>query len=69
MVVFSVWVEFKLFKIAADMYPTGVITRDDTRLTEKYRFYFELVKYLALIGALFGTVIWGYGDVLYKNFT
>jgi hypothetical protein len=67
MVVSSVWVEFKLFKIAADIYPSGVFSQDDTRLTEKYSVYFGVVKYLALAGALFGTVIWGYGDVFYKH--
>ncbi len=68
MIVFAIWIEFKLFKVADDIFLNGIVTDQQSELAEKYRCKFEIMKYLAVIGALFGSVIWGYGDIIYKIF-
>lgn len=66
MVIFSLWVEYELFGINGDVFPSGIYSGQEERLAERYRSKVQIVKYLAVVGALTGTVIWGYGDLLWQ---
>ncbi|TAA41725.1 hypothetical protein [Corallincola spongiicola] len=72
MVLFAVWVEFKLFKITNFSNPLspGGQTWDDLetgdRLKDKYSSLIQILKYFAALLAILGTLIWGYGD-LFRN--
>lgn len=68
MVICAVWVEFKLFRISGDIFLSGLWTSHEEVIAERYKTPFQAVKYIALAGAVLGTVIWGYGDILW-NFT
>ncbi|GIU40286.1 hypothetical protein TUM4438_01130 [Shewanella sairae] len=69
MVLFAVWVEFKLFKIgnySSPRSPDGQTWDDmatEDNLKNKYSTLIEKMKYLAAILAIIGTLIWGYGDL------
>ena len=70
MVILSVWIEVNLYKSSNHIYLTGFdLGGPEERLANKYKLKFSLVKYFGVVGALSGTFIWGYGDVLYKSFT
>ena len=70
MVILSVWIEVNLYKTSNHIYLTGFdLGGPDEKLANKYKLIFSLVKYVGVAGALSGTFIWGYGDILYKLFT
>ena len=66
MVICSLWVEYKLFGINGDVFPSGLCSGQEVRLAEQYKLRVQIVKYMAVVGALSGTVIWGYGDLLWQ---
>ncbi len=68
MVLLAVWVEFRLFKVSGDIFPSGLFLEQEYDLGLRYRLRFNIIKYTAVIGALIGTVIWGYGDILYQEY-
>jgi len=63
-VVFAVWIEYKLFGINGYINPTGSITSWDAINNENYGTIHKVASGLATILAVSGTVIWGYGDLL-----
>lgn len=64
-VLLAVWVEYKLFSINGDVNPNGIITEQQGRLSEKFRPWHKVSAYFAAFLAIFGTLIWGYGDLMY----
>ena len=64
-VIIAVWIEFKLLSINGDVNPTG-ITDPIQSLIMKFSPWYKLSSYLAAVLAITGTLIWGYGDLLYK---
>jgi hypothetical protein len=68
MVLFAIWVEFKLFKIGNYIYPGKNLgdMEDAEKLNEKYSFLIQILKYTAAIPAILGIVIWGYGDLFWS---
>ncbi len=70
MVLFAVWIEYKLFKISSLSNPisdNGVTWQDQAHsdaLNTNYRNMLKIYKYLTAALAITGTVIWGYGDIL-----
>ena len=70
MVLFAVWLEYKLFKISAIANPisgNGVTWQDMAHrdaLNEKYGSILKIYKYITAVLAIIGTVIWGYGDII-----
>ena len=69
MVILAVWIEIKLFAINGDVFPSGLITEQEDRLSKKYQSKYQIVKYLGFVGAVSGTLIWGYGDLIWMAFT
>ena len=69
MVLFAVWIEFKLFKITNSTNPISANgqTWDNlevgSRLRIKYGKTIQKLKFLAAALALIGTLVWGYGDL------
>lgn len=70
-VLFAVWVEFKLFKLAGLTNPIskkgktyGDMSKSDYLQTHDSK-KIQFIKYLAAIWAISGTVIWGYGDLIF----
>jgi hypothetical protein len=66
MVICAVGAEFKLFRISGDIFLSGLWTSNEEEIAERYKLRFQIVKYVALVGAVLGTVIWGYGDILWN---
>ena len=70
MVLFAVWLEYKLFKISNLTNPTsesGVTWQDLAHrdaLNTKYDNKIKIYKYITAVLAIIGTVIWGYGDII-----
>ncbi|EPB9466151.1 MULTISPECIES: hypothetical protein [unclassified Vibrio] len=70
-VLFAVWVEFKLFKLAGLTNPISENgkTYDDMRKSDYLQTHnskkIQIIKYLAAVLAISGTVIWGYGDLVF----
>ena len=70
MVLFAVWLEYKLFKISAIANPisgNGVTWQDMAHrdaLNAKYGSILKIYKYITAVLAIIGTVIWGYGDII-----
>ncbi|MGF1804347.1 hypothetical protein L4C31_03745 [Aliivibrio sifiae] len=74
-VLFAVWAEYKLFKLAELTNPISESgkTWDDMRKSDElqisYSKYIQGIKYFAAVLAIAGTVIWGYGDLLFQAFS
>jgi hypothetical protein len=66
-VALAVWIEIKNNTISGFIYPSGVSTNQFKELKKAYGLYFNLVKWSGFILAIIGTVIWGYGDIPFKN--
>ena len=70
MVLFAVWLEYKLFKISSLSSPisdNGVTWQDQAHrdaLNTNYGNMLKLYKYITAVLAITGTIIWGYGDIL-----
>lgn len=70
MVLFAVWLEYKLFKISSLTNPiseSGVTWQDLAHrdaLNAKYDNKLKTYKYITALLAITGTVIWGYGDII-----
>ena len=70
MVLFAVWVEFKLFTINDLTNPiseNGVTYQDQAHsdvLNTKYSKILKSIKIIVAMLAITGTVIWGYGDII-----
>ncbi|HIF9274972.1 hypothetical protein [Photobacterium damselae] len=70
-VLFAVWVEFKLFKLAGLTNPISENgkTYDDMRKSDYLQTHnlkkIQIIKYLSAVLAISGTVIWGYGDLIF----
>ncbi|PSW80262.1 hypothetical protein [Photobacterium damselae] len=70
-VLFAVWVEFKLFKLAGLTNPISENgkTYDDIRKSDYLQTHnlkkIQIIKYLSAVLAISGTVIWGYGDLIF----
>ncbi|MGI9831528.1 hypothetical protein [Vibrio vulnificus] len=70
-VLFAVWVEFKLFKLVGLTNPISENgkTYDDMRKSDYLQTHnskkIQIIKYLAAVLAISGTVIWGYGDLIF----
>jgi hypothetical protein len=69
MVLLAVLVEYKLFSINGDVNPNGVISVEQGELSEKFGRWHKVSTYLAVLLAILGTLIWGYGDLLYTLIT
>lgn len=73
MVFFSVWLEYKLFKISNLTNPISKdgLTFEDLAhrdaLNNHYGVRLKSYKYVSAVLAIIGTVIWGYGDILMKH--
>jgi hypothetical protein len=63
-VFFAVWIEYVLFSINDEINPTGYITSECAKPKEKFGKYYSFFKGLGVVLALWGTIIWGYGDLL-----
>ncbi|EPF9727977.1 hypothetical protein ACSWLQ_002265 [Vibrio fluvialis] len=71
MILFAVWAEFKLFKLGNNMNPRSEhgqswddIGNSDA-LHKEFGGYVATFKTIAAILAIFGTLICGYGDLVY----
>ena len=74
-VLLAVWIEYKLFRIDRLCNPissSGVTYQDMAHrdaLTIKYDRGVSVYKLLVAIIAVAGTIIWGYGDIIWVSFT
>lgn len=70
MVLFAVWVEYKLFKLGDLINPTsedGITFQDLAHRSAqkaKYGSMIKTYKYITALLAISGTIIWGYGDII-----
>jgi len=67
-VLLAVWIEYNLFQIHGEIYPTGFIPEDGDKFTLKYGKPYDALKLVGAVLAVWGTIIWGYGDILYGKF-
>ena len=67
MVIISIIAEFKLFTLNDyfDIHDTRVFGPVD--LPKTYKPIYILITLLAVTGMIFGTLIWGYGDLFIKS--
>ena len=63
-VLFAVWVEYKLYKINEDANPPGLVSGQSSSLNKKHKGIYTKIQYIAVIFAVFGAFIWGYGDIV-----
>lgn len=64
-VMFGLLIEYTLYSINDELFSIGTPRPKEIKLQRKYRFQFSSMKYLGLGGAICGTLIWGYGDLLW----
>ncbi|MPS37814.1 hypothetical protein D8S93_03940 [Vibrio sp. VGrn 2] len=62
-VLFAVWMEYNLMKVNEHVFPSGHIFSQQEALAKKYQPIFKVAQYIAVLLAIVGTVIWGYGDL------
>lgn len=67
MVLFTAWSEYKLSHIYGDINPSPSGYVAERKWGDKYGKEFKLVSYTAVSLLIFGTFIWGYGDIPFKN--
>lgn len=65
-VLLALFAEYQLLKIREIMNPSGLITKDDEYCRDRYGSAYDCLVYVGLTCALFGTLIWGYGDLIVK---
>lgn len=65
-VLFAVWAEYELSKIGNLINLSGIASKDQVDLKNKYSIVSNLAKYLGVLVAIFGTLIWGYGDLIFN---
>lgn len=65
-VMLAVSIEFFLLRIESHINPENNTPSRVWELGETYRYWFNLIQIMAVVLAIIGTVIWGYGD-LFKN--
>ena len=65
-VMLTVFIELYLFTVTGDVFPSGIISEQEGRLAERYSTPVQLVKVASVAGAVSGTVIWGYGDIIWR---
>lgn len=66
-VALAITIEAKNNLISGYIYPTGLSTSDFDKLKELYGLYFNIYKWGGFLLAIVGTIIWGYGDLLFCN--
>jgi len=64
-VLFAVWTEYNLSKANGYISPSGIITNEQEELSNKYKLAYNLIRYFGVLLAIVGTMIWGYGDLIY----
>ncbi|MDD1795160.1 hypothetical protein LRP50_18690 [Enterovibrio sp. ZSDZ42] len=62
-VLFAVWMEYNLMKVNEHVFPSGHTFSQQAALAKKYQPIFKVAQYMAVLLAIMGTVIWGYGDL------
>jgi hypothetical protein len=62
---FGLLTEFILFSINDELFSVGSLKPKEIKLIRKYQIQFSSMKYLALSGAIVGTIVWGYGDLIW----
>ncbi len=67
MVIIAIWTEYKLFSMNDyfDLHDTRYVVPID--LPKTYKQIYTLITIIAALAMVFGTLIWGYGDVFIKN--
>lgn len=64
-VAMALLVETKNNLIAGYIYPTGFSSHEFVKLKKSFGFYFNFYKWCGFVLAITGTIIWGYGDLLF----
>ena len=67
MVIIAVWAEVKLSGIYSALNPTGIIGIGGDVLRNEYVTYYKWIVGLVAVVAVAGTIIWGYGDLIFAN--
>lgn len=67
-VLFAVWIEYNLSTVNEHINLSGIWTTEQANLSNKYKHVYKIFQYIGVLLAVAGTVIWGYGDVIYKSF-
>jgi hypothetical protein len=65
-VVFAVFAELKATNMLSSFKPAGMVNRSFHSTRDKYIKQVKIYNYIALFLIVFGTVIWGYGDLILK---
>ena len=64
MVIISAWVEFKLISISGYI-DTGATYVVKFRVPISYNYWYKTISLTTILSMVAGTVIWGYGDLLF----
>lgn len=59
MVLFGLLIEYTLFSIDDELFSIGTLNKKELKLLKKYQIHYASMKYLGIIGAVVGTIIWG----------
>jgi len=67
MVVLGAFIEFRLFSIRAHFNIVGAVWDLPFETPTSYCFWYNLIAKAILFAIAIGTIIWGYGDLLFKD--
>jgi hypothetical protein len=62
-VVFAIFAEFKAVKMSKVLDPSGFVSTSYDTAVKKYHFQVQAFNYIAIFLVVFGTFVWGYGDI------
>jgi len=63
-VIFAIWIELKLFSISGYVNLAGAVVIQQEVMIIRYGSLHRWAKYIAAWLAIFGTLIWSYGDLV-----
>lgn len=63
-VIFAIWIELKLFSISGYVNSAGAVVIQQEVMIIRYGSLHRWAKYIAACLAIFGTLIWSYGDLV-----
>jgi len=66
MVIIAIWVEFKLLSLEGYISPSGTAYTVPFDTPKYYTLIYKVVSFVTISAAISGTLIWGYGDIVFN---
>lgn len=68
MTVILLFSDYYVYKLSTDIRQRNMIPPSAMIIKDNYRPYITMLKYLAFSLTILATFIWGYGDIIYREF-